>query len=133
MVAFSASALVALALLLRTRRGTVPKYLGLALLAFALGGPAVWPWYLCWALAMLAVWPRAQVSRALVATILVASFLVKPDGILALPLDSSPVVAALWIAAAVLAWYTWLRRGASARGAWRADRFGAARSIVAEP
>lgn len=129
--AFSASALIAIALLLRTRLETLPRCLGLALLAFALGGPAAWPWYLCWGLAMLAVWPRAQESRALVVTVVVASLLVKPNGILALPIGSSPVVAALWIAAA-LAWYTWARGAERPGDAELSDGLGAARSIVVE-
>jgi alpha-1,6-mannosyltransferase len=102
-VAVAVVAVVALALLRKTATQTVPRYLGLALAGFALGGPAVWPWYLCWSLVLLAAWSTAQRSRAVIVAILIASFLVKPDGILALPLGSSPIVAPLWILAAALA------------------------------
>ena len=131
-VAFGASVVVGIALLVRTRRETLPKHLGLALVAFALGGPAAWPWYLCWGLAMLAVWPRAQTSRALVVAILVATLLVKPDGILALPVGSSPVFAALWVAALAGAWYAWIRRGGRGRRAELSEGLGAARSVLVE-
>jgi hypothetical protein len=131
-VAFGASVVVALALLSRTRRETLPKYLGLALLVFALGGPAPWPWYLCWGLVMLAVWPRAQESRVLVIGTLLATVLVKPDGGLALPISTSPVVAALWVAAAAAAWYAWTRRADARRGAELTDGLGASRSVLVE-
>jgi alpha-1,6-mannosyltransferase len=130
-VAFAATALVALALLRKTATQTIPRYLGLALMAFALGGPAVWPWYLCWGLVLLAVWAPAQRSRALVLTVLLGSFLVKPNGILALPLGSSPVVAALWIAAAALACYAWIRGDAHLRSPEFNDRV--TRSALVEP
>jgi hypothetical protein len=108
-VAFGASVAVGLALLLRARRETLPKYLGLALVAFALGGPAAWPWYLCWGLVMLAVWPRAQRSGVVVVASLLATLLVNPDGILVLPVQSSPVIAALWIAVAAAGFLVWTR------------------------
>jgi hypothetical protein len=108
-VAFGASVAVGLALLLRARRETLPKYLGLALVAFALGGPAAWPWYLCWGLVMLAVWPRAQRSGVVVVASLLATLLVNPDGTLVLPVQSSPVIAALWIAVAAAGFLVWTR------------------------
>ena len=132
-VAFAATVLVALALLRKTATPTIPRYLGLALVAFALGGPAVWPWYLCWGLVLLAAWSPAQRSRAIVVAILLGSFVVKPNGILALPLRSSPVVAALWITAAALAGYTWMRKDRGFRSAELNDRLGTTRSALAEP
>lgn len=102
-----ATVLAVLALLGRTRWRTLIPCLGLALIAAAIGGPALWPWYLAWGLALLAAWKVTQNSRVVVIAIIVASFLVKPDGILLLSRGSSPVVAVIWVliaAAGVLAW-----------------------------
>ncbi|HUE26794.1 MAG TPA: hypothetical protein VMP89_08465, partial [Solirubrobacteraceae bacterium] len=132
-VAFAATVLVALALLRKTTTERIPQYLGLALAAFALGGPAMWPWYLSWALVLVAAWRPAQRSRALIAAVIIGSFLVKPDGILALPLGSSPIVAALWITAAALAWYAWTRKDQRFRRAEFKDGLGGTRSVLAEP
>ena len=103
-------------------------------MAFALGGPAVWPWYLCWGLVLLAAWsPRNALTRC-VGAILVGSFLVKPNGILALPLGSSPVISPrYWIAAGALAWYTWTRGDHRIRAAELKDGLGPKRSVLAEP
>jgi hypothetical protein len=131
-VAIVASTLVALALLGRQRLDQTPRYLGLALLAFALGGPAVWPWYFSWGLVLLAAWRPAQRSRVLVAGVLLGSFLVKPNGILILPLDSSPVVASLWIVAGALGCYGWRRAGRRSVSVERADGIGRPRSALVE-
>ncbi len=132
-LAFAVTVLVALALLRKTKTQSIPRYLGLALAAVALGGPAVWPWYLCWGLVLLAAWTPAARSRTVVVAVLIGSFLVKPNGILALPLGSSPIIAALWIAAAALASYTLIRRDHRPRSAELTDGLGAARSVLAEP
>ena len=68
----------------------------------------------------------------MIVAILIASFLVKPNGILALPLGSSPIVAALWIIAAALAWYTWMRRDHRPRIAGFKDDLGTTRSVLVE-
>jgi hypothetical protein len=109
-VLFAASVLVGLVLLGKARWQTLTPYLGLTLGAFALGGPALWPWYLAWALVLLAAWRAAQHSRAVVAVIVIAAFMVRPDGILLLSRGSSPVIAAIWLAVVVLAWFIWRRR-----------------------
>lgn len=108
---FAASVLVGLALLLRTRWSTLVPCLGLTLVAFAFGGPALWPWYLAWGLVLLAAWKVTQNSWVMVAAVVVASFLVKPDGILLLSRGSSPEVVVVWIAIAVLGALAWRRRG----------------------
>jgi hypothetical protein len=108
---FAASVLVGAALLLRTRWPTLVPCLGFALIAFALGGPALWPWYLAWGLVLLAAWKVTQNSRLMVAAIVAASFLVKPDGILLLSRGSSPWVVVVWIAIAVTGVIAWRRRG----------------------
>lgn len=84
-------------------------------------------------LVVLASWPAAQRSRAVIAAVLLASFLVKPNGILALPLGSSPVIAGIWLALAVLAWYTWGRRDSRPRTADHREALSATRSVLAEP
>lgn len=131
-VAVITTTLVALALLRREQLQQTPRYLGLALLAFALGGPAVWPWYFSWGLVLLAAWRPAQTSRVLIGAVLLGSFLVKPNGIFILPLGSSPVVASLWIIAAALGLYGWRRAGRRPPSVERTERIGAARSALAE-
>jgi hypothetical protein len=131
-VAVVATTVVALFFLRREELRLTPRYLGLALLAFALGGPAVWPWYFSWGLVLLAAWRPAQTSRVLIGAVLLGSFLVKPGGILILPLGSSPVIAALWILAAVLGCYRWWRAGRRPRGVERPEAIGPARSAFAE-
>jgi hypothetical protein len=109
-IALAAAAAVALVLLRRESLPTTPQCLGLALIAFALGGPAVWPWYFSWGLVLLAAWRPAQRSRVLVVAILVGSFLVKPNGIFVLPVGSSPVLVGVWVVIAAAAWIAWRRR-----------------------
>jgi hypothetical protein len=104
---FAASVIIGLVLLLRTRWSTLVPCLGLTLVAFAFGGPALWPWYLAWGLVLLAAWKVTQDSRLMVIAIVVASLLVKPDGILLLSRGASPFVVAVWIAIAVIAWVAW--------------------------
>jgi alpha-1,6-mannosyltransferase len=131
-VAFGACVIVALALLRKARPRTAAPYLGAALVVFALGGPAVWPWYFGWGLALLAASAPTQASRATAAAVVVASFLVKPDGILALPLDSSPFVAGAWLLVAALAWYLWRRRARGREVTEPADNLRPGRSALAE-
>jgi len=106
-IAFVVSALAALWLLWRTRFANLVRYLALILLAFALAGPATWPWYLTWGLVLLAALPAAQSFRALAPAIAAAVFAVKPNGILALPLGSSPLVVVVYLLSAAAGWYLW--------------------------
>ena len=115
-VMFAASALLALLLAWRARTATLAPYLGLVLIGFAIGGPALWPWYLSWGLVLVAAWRPAQFSWLTAVALVVGSILVRPGGILALPLGSSPVMACLWLALALLV----LCRG------WRRRRHGPA-------
>lgn len=110
---FAASVILALVLLAKVRRKTLVLFLGWTLVAFAVGGPALWPWYLTWGLALLATWGPAQRSRLLVVAILVASVLVKPGGILALPRQSSPIVVGVWLVLIATLWLIWRRRNRS--------------------
>jgi hypothetical protein len=106
-VAFGLVALAGAALLTPKRRERMVPHLGMFLLAAALGGPAAWPWYLIWGIALLAACPRVQRAR-LIALVLAASpFLVKANGVLALPLQSAPAVLVFYLA---VGWYAWRRR-----------------------
>jgi len=88
--------------------------LAVVLVAFALGGPAAWPWYLSWGLVLLVCAPRrAWSTGAIAAASVLGAFVVKPDGILALPIQSAPAVLCLYLACGGIAWWAWLRRRAA--------------------
>ena len=97
---------VGLVLLYRTRIPKLAPYLGWLLLLAAAGGPAAWPWYFTWGLALLAGCPGPQRSLALALGSVVAVFLIKPNGILALPVQSSPAVLGAYALLVVIAWHT---------------------------
>lgn len=105
------AAVVAATLLWRAERRGLARSLGLALLAFAVGGPAAWPWYLSWGLVLLAACP---LQRALVLLMAVASvagaLVVKPNGILTLPLDSAPAVILVYAALGAGGLWAWRSR-----------------------
>ena len=108
----AAAALTAAAGLLLLYRLRVPRlapYLGAFLLMAAAGGPAAWPWYFTWGLCILAGCRGPQRSGGLALAIAASVFLVKPNGILALPLGTAPVVVAIYAFVAGAAWYA--RRG----------------------
>jgi hypothetical protein len=129
---FVGSILLAVWLLLRARRATLVPYLGLALVGFAIAGPALWPWYLSWGVVLLAAWVPAQRSWGMVLALIVGSLLVKPGGILALPLGSSPVVACLWLAFVALLWYRWRRRQRLNSPGARTESLAPTRSVLVE-
>jgi alpha-1,6-mannosyltransferase len=130
-ILFALLAIVGLVLLARTRWRTLVPCLGLTLAAFAIAGPALWPWYLCWGLVLLAAWAPAQRSRVVPAVIVVGSFLVQPDGILLLSRGSSPVIAAIWVAIVALTWFTWRRRVRVVHTSELPEGLGSARSVLA--
>jgi hypothetical protein len=125
--AFALTAAAGAIVLSRTRTEAMVRNLGLLLLAAALTGPAAWPWYLSWGLVFVAAWPGLQRSSLLVVTAVVSAFLVKPDGILALPLGSAPVVLAVYALVGWGAWYRWRRSGERRRG-----ELGTGSSVLAE-
>jgi hypothetical protein len=103
-VALALTVVLGLGLLWRVRiRNLVPS-LGALLLVSVFAGPATWPWYLTWGLALLACCAFAQRSRALPAAIVLAAVVVKPNGILALPLHTAPIVLAVYAIAAGAVW-----------------------------
>ena len=111
-VALALTGLLALALIRRTRYQNMVLMLGVLLLVSVFAGPAAWPWYLTWGLALVACCPVTERSRALPLAMVLAVFLVKPDGILALPLHAAPFVLAAYVVAAGAAWRQRRRRDA---------------------
>ena len=89
-IAFCAVGVGAVVLLARTRLERMPRDLGWLLVAAAFCGPAAWPWYFIWGLALLAACPETQRASALALAVMLPVFLVKAGGVLALPLQSSP-------------------------------------------
>jgi alpha-1,6-mannosyltransferase len=81
----------------RVRYNRLAPYVGVLLLASVIGGPAAWPWYLSWGVALVAVDARAQRSRALPALLVTACFAIQPGGLVALSLPDAP-----WMFAAYL-------------------------------
>jgi alpha-1,6-mannosyltransferase len=102
-----------LALLWRARVPDMTALLGTTLLLAAAGGPAAWPWYLTWGLVLLCASPPVQRSPAILVPLVAGAFLVKPDGILILPVQASPAVLAVYVVAAgaAVAWWRRRRRG----------------------
>jgi hypothetical protein len=111
-VAFAITALLGLVLLYRTRLENMVRNLGILLVAVAIGGPAAWPWYFTWGIALLASSPGIQFSRAITAGVVVSVFIVIPTGQLALTLGTSPIMIVLdLLIGASACWYAWrLRR-----------------------
>ncbi len=100
-VAFGLGVLLGAILLWRARPENIVRYLAVALIAAAICGPAAWPWYLSWGLALLAACPGIQDSRLLAAGVVASAFVVKAHGTLAFPLRTAPVFVVLYLAVAV--------------------------------
>jgi alpha-1,6-mannosyltransferase len=100
-----------LVLLSQVRVSRLVVLLGVFLLIAAAGGPAAWPWYFVWGLALLAAVRSVQHSSALAAAIALSVFIVRPDGILALPRSSAPVVLLVYVATAAAVWHVRRRPG----------------------
>jgi hypothetical protein len=109
-VAFAITALVGLVLLYRTHFENLVRQFGLLLIAIAIGGPAAWPWYFTWGIAVLACWPAVQRSAWLPLAIVVPAFIIIPNGQLALTLGLSPYMLLLYLALAALAGRQWWAR-----------------------
>jgi hypothetical protein len=99
--AVAGTAVLGLVLLRRVRYERLALYLGVLLLASVLGGPVSWPWYLIWGTALVAVDPRSQRWPLLPVAIVVASFVIRPNGILMLPIDEAPYAFAVYAAVAL--------------------------------
>ena len=105
-IAFALVAAYGLVLLRRVRWSNLVHYLGLLLLAAALGGPAVWQWYFTWGLVLVAACPETQYARAIPLVVAASAFIVKATGTLALPLQTAPALLALYVLAAGVLWYS---------------------------
>jgi hypothetical protein len=119
-LATAVSAAFAIVLLWRVRSESLTRYLGLALVAIALGGPAAWPWYFSWGVVLLAACPETQRARGLALGLAASVFLVQPNGTLRLPLHTAPLVLVAYAAIAVWAVYGWRRRPGHGRSGGRA-------------
>jgi alpha-1,6-mannosyltransferase len=117
-VATVLSAAVGLWLLYRVRVPRLVAPLGACLLIAAAGGPAAWPWYFSWGLVLIAACALPQRSFAVALALVVSAFLVKPSGILVLPLGSAPAVLAAYVLIAAWAWHRY-GRGGPGRGGHR--------------
>ena len=102
-VAFAFAGLYALWLLYRARGETLVWDLGLLLLVAALAGPAAWPWYLCWGLALLSACRKGVLWLAMPVVLVVGAVVVKANGILAVPGQAAPYVTILYLVLAVIA------------------------------
>jgi hypothetical protein len=113
-VALVLTGVLGLVLLRRARYVNLVPALGVLLLVSVFAGPATWPWYLTWGLALIACSAVAQRSWALPLAIVVSVFVVKPNGILALPLHTAPIVLGAYAVAVGAVWLG--RRGRPGRG-----------------
>jgi alpha-1,6-mannosyltransferase len=109
-VAFGLTALTGATLLYRVRVGRLVPWLGSFLVIAAAGGPAAWPWYFIWGLALLCAMRAPQRSMGLALAVAVSVFVVKPNGILALPLPSAPAVVVVYALVAAVLWRHGRRR-----------------------
>ncbi len=100
---FALVALVALFLSLRVRYATLPRYLGLVLIAAAIGGPAAWPWYLSWGIVLLAADRRTQSSLWLPVIVIASAFPVMAGGQVAVPLPDAWWTLVVYAGAAAVA------------------------------
>jgi alpha-1,6-mannosyltransferase len=80
-VAMMAAAVIGLRLLLRSNRRTSGRAIGLTLLAIAVLGPVTQPWYLTWAIVVLAAVAAPRLRACLIALSCGASFLGLPGAL----------------------------------------------------
>lgn len=99
------TAVAGLVAVARVRIATLVVTLGVFLVLAAALGPAAWPWYFTWGLALLAAVSGVQRSRALAAAIVVSVFVVKPGGTLALPVYWAPAMLAAYALAGAAIWW----------------------------
>ena len=97
-------------LCLRVRRDRLVRVLGVMLIAAAIGGPAAWPWYLIWGVALLAADPLAQRSAWLELAVSVPVFAVMAGGQVAVSLPDAYQLAGIYLIVAVGAAVAYGRR-----------------------
>jgi hypothetical protein len=110
MAAFALTAVFGLVALYRVRVTRLVVLLGSFLVVAAACGPAAWPWYFSWGLVLIAALRGPQRCTALAVACALSVFAVKPNGILAVPLQSAPAVVALYAMIGVAVWYRRRRR-----------------------
>lgn len=86
------AAALAVGLIWRVHLPDLVRRCGIILMVFASLGPAAWPWYFTWGVALIATDARAQRSTPLVVGLVAGALVIKPDGILALPFGAAPYV-----------------------------------------
>jgi hypothetical protein len=109
-IGFALTAVTGAIMLVRVRVSRLVPWLGAFLVIAAAGGPAAWPWYFIWGLALLCTLRAPQRSAGLALAIAVSVFVVKPNGILALPLQSAPAVVLVYALIAAAVWRQGRRR-----------------------
>jgi alpha-1,6-mannosyltransferase len=109
-LAFALTAVTGAVLLYRVRVARLVPWLGAFLVIAAAGGPAAWPWYFLWGLSLLCALRAPQHSTGLALAIAVSVFVVKPNGILALPLQSAPAVVLVYALIGAAVWQLVRRR-----------------------
>jgi hypothetical protein len=109
-IAFALTAVTGAVMLARVRVRRLVPWLGAFLVIAAAGGPAAWPWYFLWGLGLLCALRAPQRSLGLALAIVASVFVVKPNGILALPLQSAPAVMVAYALIGALAWRYGRRR-----------------------
>ncbi len=77
--AFLAIGILALKVVARLHLEAIPAALAVVFALVVIGGPVVWPWYLCWALVFAAA-TGAQTHKWLPPAVIVASFMLLPSG-----------------------------------------------------
>ena len=125
-VTFAITAAIGLILLYRTRFENLVRQLGLLLVGIAIGGPAAWPWYFTWGLALLACWPTVQPSQWIPIAVVLSAFIIAPTGQLDLTLSLSPYILVLYLVLLAVVGHRWWSR----RGTLPRSRSGAA-SVLA--
>ena len=104
-----------LEMLRRVRVQTLARWLGLALLVLAWGGPAAWPWYFIWGIAVVVAAPGTLTYVWCAVLILVGAFMDKPGGILAVPLQDGHDALACYVVAIIAGWLAYRRWGRPGR------------------
>jgi alpha-1,6-mannosyltransferase len=101
-ITFGLTGLYALWLLYRVRRPTLVYYLGVLLVVAAVFGPAAWPWYLVWGLCLLAACNKGALFAAIPTVLVLGALVVKPNGVLALPIQAAPYVLVVYLLVALM-------------------------------
>jgi hypothetical protein len=100
-VAFAIAGVIGIWMLRRVRQPALARTAGIILLVLAALGPAAWPWYFTWGIALVACDPRFQRSRTLIVGVVLGSLVIKPDGILALSYSTSAIVLGAYLVCAI--------------------------------